>query len=98
MNGSLPSAVEQRWQEVLRRAAIALKGAGVGVWEADERGRLRPLAASDAGGRARAQGGGRGRGGRRGARSPAPAGRERRGGSRPRRRRRPRGGAARARR
>ena len=48
MNGSLPSAVEQRWQEVLRRAAIALEGAGVGVWEADERARLRLLAASDA--------------------------------------------------
>ncbi|HXL07853.1 MAG TPA: PAS domain-containing protein, partial [Gemmatimonadales bacterium] len=48
MNGSLPSAVEERWQEVLRRAAIALQGAGVGVWEADERGRLRLLAASDA--------------------------------------------------
>jgi len=48
MNGSLPSAVEERWQEVLRRAAIALKGAGVGVWDADERGRLRLLAASDA--------------------------------------------------
>jgi len=48
MNGSLPSAVEERWQEVLRRAAIALKVAGVGVWDADERGRLRLLAASDA--------------------------------------------------
>src|SRR5256886_5503941 len=48
MNGSLPSAVEQRWQEVLRRAAIALKGAGVGVWEADRGGRLHLLATSDA--------------------------------------------------
>src|SRR5439155_1504416 len=48
MNGSLPSAVEQRWQEVLRRAAIALKGAGVGVWEADPGGRLHLLATSDA--------------------------------------------------
>src|SRR2546425_2809724 len=47
MNGSLPSAVEQRWQEVLRRAAIALKGAGVGVWEADPGGRLRLLATSE---------------------------------------------------
>jgi len=47
MNGSLSSAVEQRWHEVLRRAAIALKGAGVGVWEPDERGRLRLLATSD---------------------------------------------------
>src|SRR5207249_7035694 len=48
MSGSLPSAVEQRWQEVLRRAAIALKGAGVGVWEADPGGRLRLLATSEA--------------------------------------------------
>src|ERR1051325_9076514 len=48
MNDSLPSAVEQRRLEVLRRAAIALKGARVGVWEADARGRLRLLAASDA--------------------------------------------------
>ena len=44
----LPSAVEQRWQEVLRRAAIALKGGGVGVWEADPGGRLRLLATSEA--------------------------------------------------
>src|SRR2546429_506790 len=48
MSRMLPSAVGQRWQEVLRRAAIALKGAGVGVWEADERGRLRLLATNDA--------------------------------------------------
>jgi diguanylate cyclase (GGDEF)-like protein/PAS domain S-box-containing protein len=37
---------EQRWQEVLRRAAIALEGRGVGVWEADAGGRLRLLTAS----------------------------------------------------
>src|SRR5690348_13433116 len=43
-----PSSVEQRWQEVLRRADIALQRPGVGVWEADPRGRLRLLAASDA--------------------------------------------------
>ena len=48
MSRMLPSAVEQRWQEVLRRAAIALKGGGVGVWEADPGGRLRLLATSEA--------------------------------------------------
>src|SRR2546423_8714281 len=48
MNRPLPRAVEQRWQEVLRRADIALQRPGVGVWEADPRGRLRLLAASDA--------------------------------------------------
>jgi len=47
MSRMLPSAVEQRWQEVLRRAAIALKGGGVGVWEADPGGRLRLLATSE---------------------------------------------------
>src|SRR5438445_606306 len=48
MNRPLPRAVEQRWQEVLRRADIALQRPGVGMWEADPRGRLRLLAASDA--------------------------------------------------
>ena len=48
MSRPLPSAVEQRWQEVLRRADIALQRRGVGVWEADPRGQLRLLAASDA--------------------------------------------------
>jgi len=48
MSRPLPSAVEQRWQEVLRRADIALQRSGVGVWEADPRGRLRLLAASEA--------------------------------------------------
>jgi diguanylate cyclase (GGDEF)-like protein/PAS domain S-box-containing protein len=42
------SGSEQRWQEVLRRAAIALQGREVGVWEADARGELRLLAASSA--------------------------------------------------
>src|SRR6266550_7786937 len=48
MSRPLPRAVEKRWQEVLRRADIALQRPGVGVWEADPRGRLRLLAASDA--------------------------------------------------
>src|SRR5438270_542497 len=42
------SGPEQRWQEVLRRVAIALKGRGVSVCEADARGRVRLLAASSA--------------------------------------------------
>src|SRR2546430_14437494 len=42
------SGPEQRWQEVLRRVASALKGRGVGVCEADARGRVRLLAASSA--------------------------------------------------
>jgi diguanylate cyclase (GGDEF)-like protein/PAS domain S-box-containing protein len=42
------SGSEQRWQEILRRAAIALEGREVGVWEADARGGLRLLAASSA--------------------------------------------------
>src|SRR6266550_2031831 len=50
MSRPLPRAVEKRWQEVLRRADIALQRPGVGVWEADPRGRLRLLAASDAAG------------------------------------------------
>src|SRR3989440_3067458 len=40
----------QRWQEVRRRVAIALKGGEVGVCEADMRGRVRLLAASSAAG------------------------------------------------
>src|SRR5437016_9701835 len=47
MSRPLPSAVEQRWQEVLRRADVALQRPGVGVWEADPRGQVRLLAASD---------------------------------------------------
>ena len=43
------SGPEQRWQEVLRRVAIALKGRDVGVCEADARGRMHLLAASSAG-------------------------------------------------
>src|SRR2546422_602623 len=46
MSRGLPTEPGQRWQEVLRRAAIALKGRGVGVWEADAGGRLQLLAAS----------------------------------------------------
>src|SRR3989440_4177330 len=42
------SGPEQRWQEVLRRVAIALKGRDVGVCEADARGRMHLLAASSA--------------------------------------------------
>src|SRR5690242_9228690 len=37
---------ERLWQEVLRRAAITLEGRPVGVWEADEGGRLHLLAAT----------------------------------------------------
>src|SRR5437660_12000669 len=47
MSRPLPSAVEQRWQEVLRRADVALQRPGVGGWEADPRGQVRLLAASD---------------------------------------------------
>src|SRR5919106_1616647 len=46
MSHTLPSGSEQRWQEVLRRAAVTLKGRGVGVWEADALGQLHLLAAS----------------------------------------------------
>ncbi len=48
MTATLSSGLEQRWQEVLRRAAIALEGREVGVWEADARDRLHLLAASSA--------------------------------------------------
>jgi len=48
MTATLSRGLEQRWQEVLRRAAIALEGHGVGVWEADARDRLHLLAASSA--------------------------------------------------
>src|SRR5438067_7239404 len=46
MSPPLSGGSEPLWQEVLRRAAITLGGRGVGVWEADPRGRLRLLAAS----------------------------------------------------
>jgi len=49
MSGTPSSAPGERWQEVLRRVAIALKGRDVGVCEADARGRMHLLAASSAG-------------------------------------------------
>src|SRR5256885_13864256 len=49
MSGTPSSAPGERWQEVLRRVAIALKGREVGVCEADSRGRMHLLAASSAG-------------------------------------------------
>src|SRR5256885_15664044 len=50
MSHTSSSGPGQRWQEVLRRVAIALKGREVGVCEADTRGRVRLLAASSAAG------------------------------------------------
>jgi len=48
MTNTLSHALEQRWQEILRRAAVALNGRSVGVWEADARGRPQLLVASPA--------------------------------------------------
>jgi len=48
MTNTLSHALEQRWQEILRRAALALNGRSVGVWEADARGRPQLLVASPA--------------------------------------------------
>ena len=48
MSGTPTNAPGERWQEVLRRVAIALKGRGVGVCEEDSRGRMHLLAASAA--------------------------------------------------
>ena len=48
MTDALSQTLEPRCQEILRRTAIALKGRGVGVWEADARGRPRLLALSSA--------------------------------------------------
>ena len=50
MSHTSSSGPGQRWQEVLRRVAIALKGREVGVCEADMRGGVRLLAASSAAG------------------------------------------------
>ena len=50
MSPTSSSGPGQRWQEVLRRVAIALKGREVGVCEADSRGRVHLLAASSAAG------------------------------------------------
>ncbi|OLE97810.1 MAG: hypothetical protein AUG75_03760, partial [Cyanobacteria bacterium 13_1_20CM_4_61_6] len=49
MSRTRSSQPEPRWQEVLRRVAIALKGRGVGVCEEDSRGRMHLLAASATG-------------------------------------------------
>jgi diguanylate cyclase (GGDEF)-like protein/PAS domain S-box-containing protein len=46
VNRAFSRGPEQAWQEVLRRAAVALAGRTVGVWEADTRGHLHLLAAS----------------------------------------------------
>jgi len=48
MTNTLSHALEQRWQEILRRAALALNGRSVGVWEADAHGRPQLLVASPA--------------------------------------------------
>src|SRR5256885_15968020 len=49
MSRTSSSGPGQRWQEILRRVAIALQGREVGVCEADSRGRMHLLAASSAG-------------------------------------------------
>src|SRR2546423_8765103 len=49
MSRTSASGPAQRWQEILRRVAIALKGRDVGLCEADSRGRMHLLAASSAG-------------------------------------------------
>ena len=49
MRRTSSSGPGQRWQEILRRVAIALQGREVGVCEADSRGRMHLLAASSAG-------------------------------------------------
>src|SRR5256885_7198804 len=46
MSRTPTNAPGERWQEVLRRVAIALKGRDVGVCEEDSRGRMHLLAAS----------------------------------------------------
>src|SRR6266511_2360459 len=46
MSRTLSRGPERLWQEVLRRAAIALEGRAVGIWKADAHGRLHLLAAS----------------------------------------------------
>jgi diguanylate cyclase (GGDEF)-like protein/PAS domain S-box-containing protein len=48
MSRTSASGPGQRWQEILRRVAIALKGREVGVCEADSRGHMHLLAASSA--------------------------------------------------
>src|SRR5437762_9419192 len=48
MSRTSSSGPEQRWQEVLRRVAIALQGREVGVCEADSRGRMHLLAGGSA--------------------------------------------------
>src|SRR5256886_15744208 len=48
MTDALSQTLEPGGQEIRRRAAIARKGRGVGVWEADARGRPRLLALSSA--------------------------------------------------
>src|SRR5207302_8870332 len=48
MTDALSHTLEQRWQEILRRTALALQGRGVGVWEVAARGRPQLLAASSA--------------------------------------------------
>src|SRR5437660_11733611 len=45
MTDALSHTLEQRWQEILRRTALALQGRGVGVWEFAARGRPQLLAA-----------------------------------------------------
>src|SRR5204863_6098665 len=48
MTYALPRALEQQWQEILRRTAFALNGRSVGVWEADAGGRPQLVVASSA--------------------------------------------------
>src|SRR5437762_4140976 len=46
MTYALRRALEQQWQEILRRTAFALSGRSVGVWEADAGGRPQLVVAS----------------------------------------------------
>ena len=46
MTDVLTRTLEQQWQEILRRTALALNGRSVGVWEADAGGRAQLVVAS----------------------------------------------------
>ncbi len=43
----MPVDMRHRWREVLRNGSVALDGRPVGLWEADDRGRVRALATSE---------------------------------------------------
>ena len=48
MTDVFPRTLEQQWQEILRRTALALNGRSVGVWQADAGGRAQLVVASSA--------------------------------------------------